>query len=293
MFACALALVATDVAADQLTKLIGSKNYWSVMDWGKAEQSRVWTLSGWAPFKGGQDAGRTFTKERPVEIDGKNFRANLIVEDTPARQNVLSIVSIELSPNECQQFESWLTQKFGKPKHIVDGSYQFDLVAHGNTVEDIDKMSQWDIGSTRATFTCAGLKTAAAEKAGEKNKLAAILVFGSKARQREIRPLFGLRCTQRIEYIGIDRPPEVLDDLAIIIDENRKRVRASNKRPLPGELRMTNDAIEIEVKKDDRTVEYSIDRHTGAFKAELRYPKGGGADIVGHCEKTNPEQRKF
>lgn len=293
IFACVAALGTTGAAADPLTDLIGSKAYWQAMDWEKVEQSRIWRMNGWAPFEGKQEAGQTFTKERPVEIDGKNLRAHLIVEEMPTRRNILSIYSIELSPNECNQISAWLTQKYGKPRRAVDGSYKFDLIAQGNTVENIDKMSQWDIGSTRTTFTCAGLKTTAAEKVGEKNKLAGILVFGSKVGEREIKPLFGLRCTQRIEYTGIGRPPESLDDIVLIIDENRKRVSASNKVPFPGERRITDDEIEFKIKKDDHTVDYFIDRHTGAFKAKLQYLKGGGANVFGHCEKSEPGERKF
>lgn len=295
IFACVAALGTTGAAADPLTDLIGSKAYWQAMDWEKVEQSRIWRMSGWAPFEGKQEAGRTFEKERPVEIDGKNLRAHLIVEEMPTRQNILSIYSTELSPNECKQISDWLTNKFGRPRRVVDASYSFDLVAKGNTIENIDKMSQWDIGATRTTFTCAGLKTAAAEKVGEKNKLAGILVFGSKAREREIKPLFGLRCTRRIEYIGIGRPPESLDDIVLIIDENRKRVSASNKVPFPGERRITDDAIEFQIKANDVLIDNYIDRHTGSLNAKYKYLKGAGlsANVTGHCEINEPGERKF
>lgn len=293
LFACVAALGTTGVAADPLTDLIGSKAYWQTMDWERVEQSKIWRMSGWAPFEGKQEAGRTFEKERPVEIDGMNLSAHLIVEEMPTRRKILSIYSVELSPNECKQISDWLTQKFGKPKRVVDGSYKFDLVAQGNTVENIDKMSQWDIGATRTTFTCAGLKTSTVEKLGEKNNFAGILIFGSKAGEQEIKPLFGLRCTQRIEYIGIARSPESLGDIVLIVDENRKLVRTSNKVPFPGERRITDDEIEFKIKKDDHTVEYFIDRHTGTFKAKLRYLKSGGANVSGHCEKSEPGERKF
>lgn len=293
IFACVVALGTTGASADPLTDLIGSKAYWQAMDWEKVEQSRIWRLSGWAPFEGKQEVGRIFVKERPVDIDGKNLRANLIVEEMPKRQYILSIYSIELSHDECKQISDWLTQKFGKPRRVVDGGYKFDLIAQGNTVENIDKMSQWDIGPTRTTFTCFGHKTATAEQVGVKNKLAGILVFGSNASVREIKPLLGLRCTQRIEYIGIAGPPENLDDIVLIVDENRKSVSAGNKIPFPGERRITDDEIEFKIMKDDHAVDYFIDRRTGAFKAKLRFLKGGGANLSGKCEKSEPGERKF
>ncbi|GEM_PF-6597800 len=292
-FACVVALAATGAAADPLADLIGSKTYWQAMHWERAEQSEIWKMTGWGPFEGKQETGRTFMKERPAEIDGKNLHAYLIVEDTPKRRNELVVDSIELSINECEQIGDWLARKFGQPKLVVDGNYKFDLVAQGNTVENIDKMSQWDIGSTRTTFTCAGLKTAAAEKLGEKDKLAGILVFGSKASEPEIKPLFGLRCTQRVKFIGIDRAPENLDDIVLVIDENRKRVRSANKIPFPGEHRVTEDTIELKMKKGNDTIEYFIDRLTGVFKGKYRYQKGGGIDVSGRCERTAVGERKF
>jgi hypothetical protein len=63
-------------------------------------------MNGWIPFEGKQEKGQTFTKERPVEIDGKRLRAYLIVEDTPQQHNVLSINSINLSADECEQIGS-------------------------------------------------------------------------------------------------------------------------------------------------------------------------------------------
>jgi len=294
ILASVAALAATGATAEPLTDLIGNKAYWKAMAWEKAEQSKIWKMSGWNPYEGTQRIGRTFTKERPAEIDGKNLRARLIVEETPQRQNILSITSIDLSADECEQISSWLAKQFGQPEIVVDGTYKYDLVAQGNWVETIDKSSQWDIGSTRTTFRCAGLKTAAAEKLGEKNRLAVVLTFGSKASERELKQLFGLRCTQRIEFIAIERAPENLDDIVFVIDENKKRVRSANKVPFPGEHRISEDAIEFKIREDDHTLEYFIDRHTGAFKAKLRYlMKGGGADVSGRCEKIDPGERKF
>ena len=293
ILASVAALAVTSATAEPLTDLIGNKTYWKAMAWEKAEQSKIWKMSGWSPYEGKQRIGRTFTKERPAEIDGKNLRARLIVEEAPRQQNILSITSIDLSADECEQISSWLATKFGQPKIVADGSYKYDLVAEGNWVESVDKQSQWDIGSTRTTFACVGLKTAAAEKLGEKNKLAVVLTFGSKASERELKPLFGLRCTQRIEFIATARAPENLDDIVLVIDENRKRVRSANRTPFPGEHRITEDAVEFKVKKEDHTVEYFIDRHTGAFKGKLRYLKGGGADMSGRCEKSDPGERKF
>jgi hypothetical protein len=293
IFASVAILVATGATAEPLADSIGSKAYWQALVWDKAEQSKVWTMSGWNSFKGKQEPGQVFTMERLVEIDGKNLHAYLIVVETPGRQNLLSINSIELSNDECEQIGSWLSQRFGQPRIVVDGTYKFDLVAPGNWVEIVDKVSQWNIGSTRATFRCGGLKTATAEKLGEKNKLITLLTFGSKASERELKPLFGLRCTRRIEFIAIAKAPENLDDLVLVIDENQKRVRSANKVPFPGEHRITEDAIEFQIKKDDLTVEYFIDRHTGALKSKLRYLKGGGADISGRCEKSEPSERKF
>ena len=292
ILASVAALVATGATAEPLADLIGNKAYWKAMAWEKAEQSKIWKMSGWSPYEGKQRIGQTFTKERPVEIDGKNLRARLIVEETPQRQNILSITSIDLSADECEQISSWLAKKFGQPKIVADGSYKYDLVAEGNWVENVNKRSQWDIGSTRATFACVGLKTARAEKLGEKNKLAVVLTFGSKASEWELKPLFSLRCTQRIEFIA--RAPENLDDIVFVIDENQKRVRSANKVPFPGEHRISEDAIEFKIREDDHTLEYFIDRHTGAFKAKLRYlMKGGGADVSGRCEKIDPGERKF
>jgi hypothetical protein len=283
------ALAATGAIADPMADLIGSKVYWQAMAWEKAEQSKIWKMSGWSPFEGKQKTGRTFTKERPVEIDRKSLHAYLIVEESLQRQNMLSINSIDLSADECEQISSWLARQFGQPKIVADGSYKFDLVAQGNWVESVDKSSQWDIGSTRVTYSCGGLKT----KSGEKNKLAVVLTFGSKASERELKPFFGLRCTQRIEFIANARAPENLDDIVLVIDENRKRVRSANKVPFPGEHRISEDAIEFKMRKDDHTVEYFIDRRTGAFKGKLRYLKGGGADVSGRCEKSDPGERKF
>lgn len=294
IFASVVALAATSATAEPLTDLIGNKAYWEAMAWEKAEQSKIWKMSGWSPYEGKQRIGQTFTKERPAEIDRMNLHARLrIVGEAPRRQNILSITSIDLSTDECEQISSWLARKFGQPKIAVDGSYKYDLVAEGNWVESVDKRSQWDIGSTRATFVCIGLKTARVEKLGEKNTLAVALTFGSKASERELKPLFGLRCTQRIEHIGIAGAPENLDDIVLVIDENQKRVLSANRTPLPGEHRITDDAIEFKVKDEDHTVEYFIDRHTGAFKGKLRYLKGGGADMSGRCEKSKPGERKF
>lgn len=296
MLVCVIALDATCATADPLTDLIESEVYWRAMVWEKAEQSIIWEMNDWIPFKGKQETGRTFTKERLVEINGKNLRAYLIVEETPQRRNVLSINSIDLSADECEQISSWLVTKFGQRKIVADGSYKYDLFIQGNWVEFVDKSSQWDIGSTRTTFSCTGLRTAAVEKLG-KNKDAAILTlltFGSKASERELKPLFGLRCTQRIEFIAIARTPENLDDIVLIIDENQKRVRSANNVPFPGEHRISEDAIELKTVRDDRTLEYFIDRRTGAFRAKLRYlTKSGGADISGRCEKSEPGERKF
>lgn len=294
ILACVAALATTDAIADPMADLIGSKTYWQSMAWEKAEQSKIWKMSGWGPSEGKQETGRTFAKERQVEIDGKNLRAYLIVEEAPTRQNELSIYSTELSPDECEQIGNWLVRKFGQPKLVVDGSYKFDLVAQGNTVESIDKMSQWDIGSTRTTFTCAGLKKTAEEKFGEKNKLSGILVFGSKASEREIKPLFGLRCTQQYKIIGVDRAPANLNDITIIIDENRKRVRSANKIPFPGEHQITEGSIELKMKKGDDIIEFSIDRLTGVYKGKSRSLKGGGKiDVSGRCEKMTVGERKF
>ena len=294
ILAIVAAAAATGAAAEPLTDLIGSEAYWRAMAWEKAEQSKIWEMNGWSPFEGKQETGHTFTKERPVEIDGKNLRAYLIVEETPQRQNILSINSVDLSADECEQISSWLAKKFGQPKIVADGSYKYDLVAQGNWVETIDKSSQWDIGSTRTTFRCVGLKSAAAEKWDKKTSSSVAWTFGSKASERELKSLFGLRCTQRIEFIAIARAPENLDDIVFIIDENQKRVRSANKVPLPGEHRISEDAIEFKIMKDDHTVEYFIDRRTGAVKAKLRHlMKDGGADVSGRCEKIDPGERKF
>ena len=96
IFASVAALATTAATGEPLTDLIGSKAYWQAMVWDKAEQSIIWKMSGWSPFEGKQEIGRVFTMERPAEIDGKNLRAYLIVEETPGRQNMLSINSIEL-----------------------------------------------------------------------------------------------------------------------------------------------------------------------------------------------------
>lgn len=293
MLASVAALAATGAIAEPLTDLIGSEAYWQAMGWEKAEQSKIWEMSGWSPFEGKQETGRTFTKERPVEIDGKNLRAYLILEETPKRRDILSIASIDLSVDECEQIGNWLARKFGQPKVMADASYKYDLVAQGNWVESVDKRMQWDIGSTRATVECFGLKTAAAEELAEKNKLAVVLTFGSKASERELKPIFGLRCTKRIEFIAIARAPENLDDMVLVIDENRKRVLLANKVPFPGEHRISEDAIEFKAAKGDHTLEYHIDRHTGAMNGKLRYLKGGGADFSGRCEKSDPGVRKF
>lgn len=293
IFAFAAVLAATGATADTLTDLVGSKAYWKTMDWEKAEQSNIWRLNGWVPYEGEQDAGRTFTKKRIVNIDGQTLGALLIVEGTSTRRDMLSVSSGELSSIDCQQLGDWLTRKFGPPKRMVDGGYKFDLGTAGNVVESIDRMSQWDIGSTRTTLTCLGIKTAAAEELGEKNKILSALVFGSKASEREIKPLFGLRCTQRIEYVGIVRPSENLADILLIIDENRKRVLTADKVPSPGKHQITDHKIVVKIEKDDRTIDYSIDRRTGAFKTEVRYLNGSGANVTGNCEKNEPEYRKF
>jgi hypothetical protein len=164
LFASVAALAATGAAADPLAELVGSETYWRAMVWEKAEQSRIWGMSGWLPFEGQQEKRQTFLKERPVEIAGKSLRAYLIVDDSPPRQDVLSINSINASAAECEQIQSWLTKQFGQPKITVDGGYDFDLATQGNRVEVVDKWSQWDMGSTRATFRCGGVKTAAAEQ---------------------------------------------------------------------------------------------------------------------------------
>lgn len=289
------ALVATGAVADPLTDLIGSEVYWRAMVWEKAEQSRIWEMNGWIPFEGKQEKGQTFAKERPVEIDGKRLRAYLIVEDTPQRHNVLSINSINSSADECEQIRSWLATKFGQPRIMVDGGYKYDLVAQGNWGEFIDKWSQWEIGSTRTTFRCGGLKTAAREQLGQgKATGIVVLTFGSKTSEREVRPLFGLRCTQRMEFIGIALAPRNVDDVVFVIDENQQRVRSANRVPILGEHQISEDAIEFKTKKDDLAAEYFIDRHTGAFRGKLRYlTKAGGAEVSGRCEKIDPGERKF
>jgi hypothetical protein len=177
---------------------------------------------------------------------------------------------------------------------MVDGGYKYDLVARGNWIEFVDKLSQWDTGSTRATFRCGGLKTAAAENLGQKSKRVVELTFGSKASEREVKPLFGLRCTQRMEFIGIALAPRDVDDVVFVIDENQQRVRSANRVPILGEHQISEDAIEFKTKNDDLAAEYFIDRRTGAFRGKLRYlTKAGRAEVSGRCEKIDPGERKF
>ena len=296
IFACLAALVTTGAASDPMSDLIGSKTYWQAMNWEKAEQSKIWTMDGWRPFEGKQDSDKTFTKERSIEIDGKQLKASLIVHHIPNRRNVLSIsiTSMELLANECNEIRNWLDNKYGQAKLIVDASYKFDLEVKGNTVEQVDKNSQWDLGSTRVTLLCFGFTYPRAEERGEeKNTILVILAFGSKETERSLKPLFALRCTQQLKFVGLPGPPNTLDDVVFVIDENKKRVLYPNKSPLSGEHRLTEDAIEVKMKNGENAVEYFIDRITGAFKGRSRYPNGTGVDVSGRCDKAEVGERKF
>ncbi len=287
-----VALTVTDAAAEPIVDMIGSKTYWLAMDWENAEKSEIWQMSGWSVFEGKQDNDQTFTKVRPANIDGKQFTAYLLVIKTPKRRDALSLSSIELLADECEQVGDWLAGKLGDPQRVVDGSYKYDLIAAGNTVEIIDKTFQWDIGSTRATFSCAGIKPRAKDLTREKNRSVGILSFGNKATEREVKRLFGLRCTQWYKTIGLDQAPKNGEDLAVIIDENKNRVLKANKDPLPGQHRITEDVIEVKTTANGTMIEFSINRHTGAFNGKSLIPKGG-VNMFGQCEKIEAGERKF
>lgn len=292
LVACFVALTVTDAPAEPIVDMIGSKTYWQAMDWENAEKSEIWQMSGWSAFEGKQDNYQTFTKLRPANIDGKQFTAYLLVIKTPKLRDALSLSSIELLADECIQVYDWLAAKFGDPQRVVDGSYKYDLIAAGNTVEITDKTFQWDIGSTRATFSCAGIKPRAKDISREKNRSSGILSFGSKDTEREVKPLFGLRCTQWYKIIGLDEAPKNGDDLAVIIDENKNRVLRANKDPLPGQHRITEDVIEVKTMASGTIIEFSINRHTGAFNGKSLIPKGG-VNMFGQCEKIAAGERKF
>jgi len=282
---------ATDLASD----LIGSKTYWQTMDWGEADESELWTISGWEPYAGSQDPEKTIVKERLVYIDGKSLTAQFQIEETPKRHNTLVVFTTGLPHEECQQVVEWLVRQFGQPNRVVDRSYSADLVAKGNTVKTIDTQSQWEIGTTRITSGCWGIKTASQDVAKPQASLA-VLIFGSKAHEREIKPLIGLRCTQQMKFVGIDLPPQTRDDLFFVIDENGKgSVRHPNKRPVPGEHQVTEEAITVTAQKGGQKYEFSIDRFTGAFHGQLRHSdgRGLGIDLTGQCEKIDISNRKF
>lgn len=282
------------IASEDITSLIGDRQYWETFQWDKAENSTIWKLQGWEDYKGKPESNHPIVKEQTVFLLGIDFTGRQIKENPPAKMPWgLAIISTKTSGEQCEQIVSWSTSKFGKPT-ALDTSYEIALgPSPESQFDNMQKVYEWIVGSTHITVICAGYVSKVRLPDSHASVLS-LISFTDQTNDKPLTPLFALKCSGKITALA-DSSINELPPFTFIIDTYHGRVRNLRKVPLDKQSSITPDRISFIQEGEDIVIDHHIDRLTGGYSAESRSTKTKKpqARISGECEKVTITGPKF
>jgi len=281
------------IASEDITSLIGDRQYWESFQWDKAENSTIWKLQGWENITERDESARqTFLKRRIVSMLGIDFTASEIKKDLPAQMPwILSIYSTETSAEKCEHIVSWSTSKYGKPT-ALDTSYEFASFGSSpeSQINNVEKVYEWIVGSTRIVLSCAGFVP---KVPLPDTHLLSLISFTHQTNDKSLTPLFALKCSGKITALA-DSSTSEFQPFTFIVDTYWGKVRSLRKAPF-NHSSITADRISFIQEGEDMVLDHSVDRLTGRYFAEMRSKKTQKPQTrsSGECEKVTDIGPKF
>jgi hypothetical protein len=304
---------ATDTAT--IEQLYSTKATWESMNWVSANQSPLWTMPGWQPYKTNEEAETELAKlnakygakqgsdeklvsTRRVTMFGRPLTASLAYRVRPNGPEYFTSISSDqasnLSRTDCDRLFLGAAAIYGKPI-IDDASYFIRFGPDADSqLQAIIVKQQWAIGSTRATATCLGLL--ALNASAKQNPLAWSMTFSAANATPALVPKFALRCTRRIK-LKTKATADELGSIAFWVDLNVNMATSPTHESFgqEGSFKATEDTLSFKARSASGSIEtdYEINRITGALLAHSFQNGQEVATQSGQCEKSESLEPKF
>lgn len=284
----AWSLPSITMASEDIVSLIGDRQYWETFQWDEAESSAIWTLDGWEQYTGKQDSNLPIVKERTVFLLEIDFTGRQIKENPPGKMPWgLALLSEKTSAEKCEHLVAWSAAQFGKPT-ALDTSYEiaFESSPESQVVDNVQKVYEWIVGSTRIRVLCAGM-VPRVPLPDSYASVVTLISFTHQTNEEPLTPLFALKCAGTITALA-DSSTKELPPHTFIIDTYWGTVRNLRKVPIDKESSITSDGISFVMEGDNIVVDYRIDRLTGRYDAESRSKttQTPQSRISGECAKV-------
>lgn len=281
----------SSASESQLPTMIGSKDFWTKLDWSKVENSTLFTLPVWVQDSGSQFNNYVLLKTAAMPIGDESFEVNLYRRsDGRAFPMMMSLSRKDPGPQSCTKVFEWAKGRYGKPKAVYDGSFILRVGEAENAVMKMVNMGQqFVLGRTIVTASCNNLTSGTDGKAV--SGLAG-LSFSHSSRVPPMVPMFALRCERQIDFKDGNKPTSASFDL--VMDEYGTSVRNSENFPLDNKAKFTANHIKFVIDLRGVKSEFDIDRHTGQIYGVSKSKNDETIAVqTGDCKKVDLSTRKF
>jgi hypothetical protein len=309
-------------STSSIEQLYSTKATWESMNWVSANQSPLWTIPGWQPYKTNAEDEAELAKlnakygamqvpdekwvsTRRVTMFGQPLTASLAYRVRPDGPEYFTVISAEqisnLSRADCDRLFLGAAAIYGKPI-VDDASYfiRFGPDADSQLQTFIIKQ-QWTIGPTRATATCLGLLSL--DATAKQDPLVWSIVFSAANTTPALVPKFALRCTRRAKLKARASTDE-MSGIAFWVDLNVNMATRPTHESFgdEGSFKATEDTLSFKAtsampktatSNGRLETNYEINRFTGALSGHSILDGQEVAELSGKCEKSESLDPKF